>query len=113
MAKVKTASKAKTKPKAAAKAATKAQVKAPGPPTPPPGFFLGEIRVFGFNYAPANFAPCNGALMSIMRNQALFSLLGTNYGGNGVSTFALPTLAPVKPGGPFYFICINGTFPTR
>ena len=109
MAKVKAASKAKTKPKAAAKA----KVKAPGPPTPPPGYFLGEIEIFGFNYPPANFAPCNGALMSIMRNQALFSLLGTTYGGNGVSTFALPTLAPVKPGGPFYFICINGTFPSR
>jgi len=111
MAKVKAAAKAKTKTKA--KAATTAKVKAPGPPTPPPGYFLGEIHIFGFNYPPANFAPCNGALMPIMRNQALFSLLGTTYGGNGVSTFALPTLAPVKPGGPFYFICINGTYPTR
>ena len=111
MAKVKAAAKAKTKTKA--KAATTAKVKAPGPPTPPPGYFLGEIHIFGFNYPPANFAPCNGTLMPIMRNQALFSLLGTTYGGNGVSTFALPTLAPVKPGGPFYFICINGTFPTR
>lgn len=54
--------------------------------------FLGEIRAFGFNFAPKGWAMCNGQLLAINTNAALFSLLGTNYGGNGVSTFALPDL---------------------
>jgi microcystin-dependent protein len=54
--------------------------------------FLGEIRAFGFNFAPKGWAMCNGQLLSIAQNTALFSLLGTVYGGNGVSTFALPDL---------------------
>jgi len=54
--------------------------------------FLGMIAWFGFNFAPRGWAQCNGQLMSINQNQALFSLLGTYYGGNGVSTFALPDL---------------------
>jgi len=52
--------------------------------------FLGEIRTFGFNFAPAGWAMCNGQLLSISQNTALFSLLGTTYGGNGVTTFSLP-----------------------
>jgi microcystin-dependent protein len=54
--------------------------------------FLGEIRAFGFNFAPKSWAMCNGQLLSIQQNAALFSLLGTFYGGNGVTTFALPDL---------------------
>jgi len=54
--------------------------------------FLGEIRAFGFNFAPKAWAMCNGQLLSIQQNAALFSLLGTTYGGNGVNTFALPDL---------------------
>jgi microcystin-dependent protein len=54
--------------------------------------FLGEIRMFGFNFAPSGWAMCNGQLLSISQNTALFSLLGTFYGGNGVTTFALPNL---------------------
>ena len=54
--------------------------------------FLGEIRAFGFNFAPKGWAMCNGQLLSIQQNTALFSLLGTTYGGNGVTTFALPDL---------------------
>ena len=54
--------------------------------------FLGEIRAFGFNFAPKAWAMCNGQIMSIQQNAALFSLLGTQYGGNGVTTFALPDL---------------------
>jgi microcystin-dependent protein len=54
--------------------------------------FIGELRTFGFNFAPVNWALCNGQLMSIAQNTALFSLLGTTYGGDGVSTFALPNL---------------------
>ena len=54
--------------------------------------FLGEIRAVGFNFAPKGWAMCNGQLLSIAQNTALFSLLGTFYGGNGVNNFALPDL---------------------
>ena len=54
--------------------------------------FVGEIRCFGFNFAPLGWALCNGQLLSISQNTALFSLLGTNFGGNGTTTFALPNL---------------------
>jgi microcystin-dependent protein len=54
--------------------------------------YLGEIRLFGGNYAPVGWAVCNGALLSIAQNDALFSLLGTQYGGDGITTFALPNL---------------------
>ena len=52
--------------------------------------FMGEIRMVAFNFPPAGWAQCDGALMGIPQNQPLFSLLGTSYGGDGVSTFALP-----------------------
>ncbi len=54
--------------------------------------FLGEVRCFGFNFAPVNYAQCNGQLMAISQNTALFSILGTNFGGNGINTFGLPNL---------------------
>jgi len=54
--------------------------------------FLGEIRMFGGNFAPKGWALCNGQLLAISQNTALFSLLGTMYGGNGINTFALPDL---------------------
>lgn len=54
--------------------------------------FVGDIQVFGFNFAPRGWAQCNGALLSISQNTALFALLGTTYGGNGTTTFALPNL---------------------
>ncbi len=54
--------------------------------------FLGQISIVGFNYAPQGWAMCNGQLLSIAQNTALFSLLGTQYGGDGESTFALPDL---------------------
>ena len=63
--------------------------------------FIGEIRVVGFNFAPKGWAFCNGQLLPILQNTALFSLLGTTYGGDGRSTFALPNLqgcAPMHPG---------------
>ncbi|RDS81681.1 microcystin-dependent protein [Dyella monticola] len=55
--------------------------------------FIGEIQVFGFNFAPYQWAQCNGATLAIQQNTALFSLIGTLYGGNGTSTFQLPNLA--------------------
>lgn len=54
--------------------------------------FVGEIQIFGFNFSPTGFASCSGALMPISQNTALFSLLGTYYGGNGQTNFALPNL---------------------
>jgi microcystin-dependent protein len=54
--------------------------------------FLSEIRIFSFNYAPKGWAFCNGQLLPINQNQALFALLGTTYGGNGQTNFALPNL---------------------
>ena len=59
--------------------------------------FLGEIRIFGFNFPPRGWAFCNGQLLSIQQNTALFSLLGTFYGGNGIQTFALPDLQSRVP----------------
>jgi microcystin-dependent protein len=59
--------------------------------------FIGEIRVFGFGYAPKGWAQCNGQLLAINQNQALFSLLGTYYGGNGTTSFGLPDLRGRTP----------------
>jgi microcystin-dependent protein len=63
--------------------------------------FVAEIRIFGFTFAPRGWAFCNGQLLPLSQNTALFSLLGTTYGGNGKSNFALPDMqanAPMHPG---------------
>lgn len=63
--------------------------------------FVAEIRIFPFNFAPTGWAWCDGQLIPISQNTALFSLLGTTYGGDGEATFALPDLqgrAPMHPG---------------
>lgn len=63
--------------------------------------YLGEIRMFGGGFAPRNWALCNGQLLPISQNTALFSLLGTTYGGDGISSFGLPDLrgrVPMHPG---------------
>ncbi len=63
--------------------------------------FIGEIRPVSFGVVPKDWALCNGQLLSIQQNQALFSILGTTYGGDGIRTFALPNLqgrVPVHPG---------------
>ena len=66
--------------------------------------FLGEMRMMSFNFAPRGWATCAGQLLPINQNQALFALLGTQYGGNGQTTFALPDLrgrVPIHVGGGF------------
>jgi len=66
--------------------------------------YLGEIRMFGFNFAPKGWAFCNGQLMSIQQNTALFAILGTTFGGNGQTNFQLPNLqsrVPLHMGVPF------------
>jgi microcystin-dependent protein len=63
--------------------------------------FVAEIRIFGFNFAPKGWAFCDGQILPLSQNTALFSLLGTTYGGDGKSNFALPDLqgrAPMHPG---------------
>ncbi len=63
--------------------------------------YIGEVRNFAFTYAPKNWAQCNGQLLSVNQNQALFAILGTTYGGNGSTTFALPNFqgrVPVHAG---------------
>jgi microcystin-dependent protein len=54
--------------------------------------YLGELRVFSFGFAPRGWATCNGQLLPINQNQALFAILGTTFGGDGTTTFALPNL---------------------
>ena len=84
--------------------------------------YVGQIMVFAFNFAPRNYAYCNGAQVSIAQNQALFSILGTTYGGDGVSNFALPDMRPADPvhhqrhwdpTEPRYLICAQGVYPPR
>jgi microcystin-dependent protein len=62
-------------------------------------FFLGQIMMTGFGFAPKYWAQCNGQILGIAQNQALFSLLGTTYGGDGRTTFALPDLRSRTPAG--------------
>lgn len=59
--------------------------------------FIGEVKMIAFDFAPKGWALCNGQLLSIAQNQALFSILGTTYGGNGQTTFALPNLQGSVP----------------
>ncbi|HTD23814.1 MAG TPA: tail fiber protein [Terriglobales bacterium] len=59
--------------------------------------FIGEIRMFGGNFAPVGWSFCNGAIIPISQNDALFNLIGTTYGGDGQSTFALPNLQSRVP----------------
>jgi microcystin-dependent protein len=66
--------------------------------TPAP--FVGEIRVFPFNFAPTGWAECDGQLLTISDNSALFSVVGTIYGGDGKATFGLPNLQDSVPAGP-------------
>ena len=73
--------------------------------------FIGEIRMFAGNFAPVGWAFCDGSLMAISQNDALFTLIGTTYGGDGQSTFGLPDLrgrVPVHPGPGFILGQIAG-----
>jgi microcystin-dependent protein len=76
--------------------------------------FVAEIRMFGFNFAPTGWAQCNGQLLPLSQNTALFSLLGTTYGGDGKSTFALPDLessVPIHPNNNQYPLGAQGGSP--
>jgi microcystin-dependent protein len=78
--------------------------------------FIGEIQTFAFNFCPTGWAPLNGQLLPINQYQALFALLGTTYGGDGITTFALPKWGPIFTvnGGPLTpCIALLGVFPSR
>lgn len=78
--------------------------------------FLGEVETFAFNFCPVGWTTLNGQLMPISQNTALFSLLGTTYGGDGLTTFALPTAKPIFTAtGAVLLQCIalQGIFPSR
>ncbi|MBP0002821.1 MAG: tail fiber protein [Cyanobacteria bacterium SBC] len=80
---------------------------------------IGEIRLFAGSFAPRNWAFCNGQILEVNQNVALFSILGSKYGGDGRTTFALPKIAPVlgaETGATYddlnYIICLNGWYPS-
>ena len=78
--------------------------------------FIGEIQIFAYNFCPLNWVPASGQLMAISQNTALFSLLGTTYGGNGTTNFQLPNWNPVyTANGGKLIVCIAlyGVFPSR
>jgi len=78
--------------------------------------YIGEIMIFAGNFCPVNWAPTNGQLLSISQNTALFSLLGTTYGGDGVTTFALPNNEPIltRTRAPLtQCIALYGVYPSR
>ena len=73
---------------------------------------LGQIQIFPYNFKPLGWAPCDGQILQISQNTALFALLGTNFGGDGQTTFALPKLA--RPAADIhYYIALRGAFPSR
>ena len=79
---------------------------------------IGEIRLFSGTFAPQGWAYCDGATLNISGNEALFSILGNSYGGDGKLNFQLPNLAAIKEsdGGPTpikYVICLQGMYPQR
>jgi microcystin-dependent protein len=81
-----------------------------------PPYFVGQILTVGFTFCPSGTLPANGQILQIGQNAALFSLLGTQYGGDGISTFALPNLkAPLSANrAPLHYcIAISGIFPSQ
>ena len=77
--------------------------------------YLGEVTIFGGSYAPRGFSFCEGQLLPISQYTALFSILGTRYGGDGRTTFALPNLKDAEKSlhGARYIIALQGIYPSR
>ncbi len=75
---------------------------------------IGQIQLFAFNFAPKGWMLCDGSILRIQQYTAIFSLLGTTYGGDGRTTFALPKLTGKEPiPGSIYCICVEGIYPMR
>ena len=70
--------------------------------------YIGQINIFPYDFAPVGWEFCRGQLLPISQNIALFSLIGTKFGGDGKSTFALPDYEGMAPTGSNYFICLQG-----
>jgi len=77
------------------------------------GLFIGQIVLASFDFVPAGMLACNGQLLSIAQNQALFALIGTKFGGNGETDFALPDYTRLAPTGSTYLIDSTGSAPPR
>lgn len=79
--------------------------------------FIGTITLFAGDYAPDGWLVCDGKELPIAQYQALFSILGNQYGGNGTTHFALPNLTPLPDldgkGESIYIVCVEGIYPTR
>jgi microcystin-dependent protein len=76
--------------------------------------FIGDIQLFPYGFAPKYWAKCDGSIMQITENTALFSLIGIKFGGDGRVTFGLPNLQGAEPiPGVEYYISLQGIFPTR
>ena len=78
--------------------------------------FLGQIALFAFGFAPRGWQRCDGQILNISQYQALFALLGTNFGGDGRNNFAIPKIDPIKVGNTpvYYYILVeDGVFPVR
>lgn len=77
------------------------------------GDFIGEILMFGGTFCPRGYVRADGHLLPIAQNQALFSLYGTNYGGDGRTTFGVPDLTRFAPEGILYCVADQGIYPSR
>lgn len=75
--------------------------------------FIGQIIILPFNFAPSGFALCEGQILPIAQYQALFTLIGTTFGGDGKTTFALPNYKGLAPTGSNYFIALEGIYPKQ
>jgi microcystin-dependent protein len=76
--------------------------------------YIGSIQLFPYNYTPKCWQLCDGAILQILQNQALFSLLGIRFGGDGRTTFGLPNLTGTSPvPGMEYYIALNGIYPSQ
>lgn len=75
--------------------------------------FVGEIRLFPYNFAPRGWMRCEGQLLPILQYQALFALFGTTFGGDGRTSFQLPNLREGPAANTFYYIALQGVFPSR
>jgi microcystin-dependent protein len=70
--------------------------------------YIGQINIFPYGFAPEGWAFCRGQLLPVSENTELFSLIGTKFGGDGESNFALPNYEGMAPTGSDYFICLQG-----
>lgn len=74
---------------------------------------MGTVHLFAGTFAPRGYLVADGRLLSISQNSALFSLVGTTYGGDGVTTFGLPNMQALAPAGVSYLVCASGSYPSR